>query len=508
MKKFALIHPVWVALVVLAGFMGAVPTGVSGNHVVPVQITRVSAITSSKFRVTAWNEKAFPQMSLAHYRHDLDSAHDGFVQSGVSTAYLMAEVSNADHHEETRLFRAGAAKSGLRVHGVKTDTAIALDQHRAHNVSTASAYYQKHAAGPVSPPRRYVLTKTTLDGRKVAFMALHFPQPKYRAQRATDINWLKAHVTRPLHRAGYTLVIGGDFNQEKVVHWGDRQAAISPRYLMQIVVVPANGVRASVGHTTWVHGTGFGQKHHTLWTDHGQPTTTVTLSRYLKPVAARVASFNMLGAVHTAGNGNHSGYASGAQRAKWAAAFIRSHRLNLVGTQEDEAVQMRALARSLPGYRHVGHPDNSIWIKRSDFAVIRTGHLTIPYFRGPAAQPWALVRNKHTGAVFYFYDAHNPANVGASLAVRKKGWRIEAAAFKRWEAKHPVVAVGDKNDARDYKRYGLSLTDLHAAGPGKIIDWITGSPGVQFTNWVDHTSGVQHRITDHTVPTATVRIRP
>src|SRR4051794_20535618 len=67
------------------------------------------------------------------------------------------------------------------------------------------------------------------------------------------------------------------------------------------------------------------------------------------PASTRVATFNVLGASHTAPGGNSSNHIPGPTRMRWTVKKLTEHRISIVGMQEFEPVQEAAFTRLTAG---------------------------------------------------------------------------------------------------------------------------------------------------------------
>ena len=63
----------------------------------------------------------------------------------------------------------------------------------------------------------------------------------------------------------------------------------------------------------------------------GPASATPTPGRHLEPTEFQISSFNLLGAAHTAANGNMPAYASGEQRMVWATRILDRSGVDVVG---------------------------------------------------------------------------------------------------------------------------------------------------------------------------------
>ncbi|RHW25841.1 hypothetical protein D0Z08_17550 [Nocardioides immobilis] len=231
-----------------------------------------------------------------------------------------------------------------------------------------------------------------------------------------------------------------------------------------------------------------------------------------------VASFNVLGHSHTAPGGNKPGYAPSHQRIRGAIALLEAYDVDVVGLQEFQHPQRRALlARAGDRYAVYSPPDgpaNSIAWRRDRWALVSADVLTVPYFNGkPTQMPIVRLRNLVTGQDASFLNVHNPASTRwhpGNERFRDQAARRELATanaiIEHYEL--PVFLMGDFNEREEafctltaQGTLAASAGGSHAGGcnpprnPG--IDWIFGSTR---TTWVGHLAvrrGVHGSISDH-----------
>jgi len=256
-----------------------------------------------------------------------------------------------------------------------------------------------------------------------------------------------------------------------------------------------------------------------------------TTSTPLPPPALdfTLATFNVLGASHTASGGTKAGRPSGRVRARWAAQLIARHRADVVGFQELQGSQLAVLQRSTnlefyPGFS-LGRlsSENSIGWRRDLWEAVQRRTVEIPYFNGGLrAMPVVLLRSRQTGLEAWFTNFHNPAETGRfhhQQRFRTRATAIEARVADTLIAtKLPVFITGDMNERAAYFCRLTSRTPMIAArggsntggrcqaGRSRAIDWILGSPGVRFSDYTEDRSHLVDITTDHPVVSARVRI--
>jgi hypothetical protein len=148
-----------------------------------------------------------------------------------------------------------------------------------------------------------------------------------------------------------------------------------------------------------------------------------------------VASFNVLGASHTAGPDRRKFFGTGTARVGGQIAMLEERKVTIAGLQEFQKPQVYAfLART--GGQWDAYPgmslgelmaDNSIAWRKDTWEAVERRIVEIPYFGGhPRGMPYVLLKNRHTGHRVWILNVHNPANIGATSpasATRRSGSR-------------------------------------------------------------------------------------
>ena len=245
------------------------------------------------------------------------------------------------------------------------------------------------------------------------------------------------------------------------------------------------------------------------------------------PVATfKVASFNILGNSHTSGKNPRKGFGGAGGRMAGAISMLRAHKIDVVGLQEIQPNQWRQFVGSAREYaiyppRIVPFDsDNSIAYRRDMFELVEGGSGAYPYFGGARRNmPEILLRHKKTGVSFVFTSYHNPANVGGNnTSHRNRAAAMQAGkARARIAAKQPLIITGDMNDRASYFCAMVRGSAMHAANggsgsggcrpPGNMsIDWVMGSPLVEFSGYVEDRSSKGRRISDHSLIVAVAKV--
>lgn len=242
-----------------------------------------------------------------------------------------------------------------------------------------------------------------------------------------------------------------------------------------------------------------------------------------------LSTFNVLGNSHTLHGGR--GRASGVTRIHGAAALLTRHDVDVAGFQELQSVQARALLRVTHGayalYPGAGagqDSDNSIGWRTSQFELVRTRLVSIPYFNGHhRSMPAVLLRHRASGVLVWFANFHNPAET--SQFHHQQGWRTQATSIEAALANElrsggvPLFVTGDMNERASYfcrftgaassmvaARGGTSGSGGCQAGRPRAVDWIFGTRGVSFSGYDEDRTHLVDITTDHPVVSTRVHV--
>lgn len=244
-----------------------------------------------------------------------------------------------------------------------------------------------------------------------------------------------------------------------------------------------------------------------------------------------LSSFNVLGASHTSGANARPGFASGTVRAGWAAELLRRHQADVIGFQELQVPQLRRLASltDLDFYPGLSKgslgAENSIGWRRGEWVAVDRRTIDIPYFNGgPRAMPLVRLRSVARPSVeAWFTNFHNPAET--SQFRNQQRFRTQATLIEAQLANLlvdtgiPVFITGDMNERASYfcaltsrapmvaARGGTNIAGRCEAGNPREVDWIFGSQGVQFLDYLEDDSELVDRASDHPIILARVRIQ-
>ena len=252
-------------------------------------------------------------------------------------------------------------------------------------------------------------------------------------------------------------------------------------------------------------------------------SATAPRARTLPRIEFTTASFNVLGANHTAGRG---GKGPGYTRGKMAAGLVRKHKIDVVGFQEMQRENFRGFRTILPRKKFAFYPglhgketidlENSVAWKKAKFKVVRARTIRIPYFHGATRRmPVVLLEHRKTGRRVYAANFHNPASTsrhGNNEKWRDKATRREIKLVKNLVKKHPypILFTGDFNEHEEYFCKLTGATQMFSASGGshangcrvpkpRIVDLVFGSraKGVRFAWYKSDESAQVRRTTDH-----------
>jgi len=251
-----------------------------------------------------------------------------------------------------------------------------------------------------------------------------------------------------------------------------------------------------------------------------------------EPTTFRVATFNVLGASHTAPGGNKRGWADGNTRMGWAVSVIQSSGADVVGLQEFEVSQYQTFLGQAGGTWDVypglseGKPAvrNSIAWRRDTWQLVEGATIPIPYFHGNRVpMPYVRLRNVASGQDVYFINIHNPASNprrGDNERHRDAATTLEIDLVSQLHtAGFPVVLTGDFNERAEVFCRVTGSGSMRAANGGSVggscappadhgIDWIFGSSVIEFSHYLSTRAGLVQRASDHPFVVADAVIPP
>jgi endonuclease/exonuclease/phosphatase family metal-dependent hydrolase len=243
--------------------------------------------------------------------------------------------------------------------------------------------------------------------------------------------------------------------------------------------------------------------------------------------AIYLASFNVLGASHTASGQRYSTYPSRLVRAM---SLLNSRALDVVGTQEFQEIQYDYFVDK--GYdktwgAYYWDPEgkrrdteNAIIWRKATMEFVEGSTFDIPYFGGNIRHvPAVLLRQKSSGRTAWFLNVHNPANVKGNAA----GWRAKAIQIEKNKmielrrTGRPVFLTGDFNDrqaafcpltADKLSISPNSIPSMGCAYPKQTsIDWIFAAGQTRFSFFSRDTYPQSAKISDHPIVIARAHLQ-
>jgi endonuclease/exonuclease/phosphatase family metal-dependent hydrolase len=233
------------------------------------------------------------------------------------------------------------------------------------------------------------------------------------------------------------------------------------------------------------------------------------------PFSFRIGSFNVLGSQHTAPGGGRQKYPPASTRTAGAAGLVGKHGVDILGTQELQADQLRDLQNrtglaAWPGFGWgEAETDNSVLYDPGVFEVVSGSQFTIPFMGRPRPQPIVRFRHEATGREFYVVNTHPSAGEGSYLAERRQGQATLVDVVNDLKSEGlPVLVTGDMNDREAFYCNVVPRAGLVASNGGSYsggcrpppsplpVDWVVGSDVSWSGYWRDTTS-TDRLISDH-----------
>jgi endonuclease/exonuclease/phosphatase family metal-dependent hydrolase len=233
------------------------------------------------------------------------------------------------------------------------------------------------------------------------------------------------------------------------------------------------------------------------------------------PFDFKIGSFNVLGSQHTAPGGDRQKFPPASVRTPAAANLVAKHGVDVLGTQELQADQLRGLqARTgMSAYPGFGwgeaETDNSILWDPGMFELVSGSRFTINFMGRPRPQPIVRLRHLATGRELYVVNTHPSAGEGQYAAERRNGQSVLVGIVNDLRASGlPVLVTGDMNDREAFYCNVVPAAGLTAPNGGSYsggcqpppqplpVDWVVGSQVSWSAYWRD-TTPVDQRISDH-----------
>jgi hypothetical protein len=233
------------------------------------------------------------------------------------------------------------------------------------------------------------------------------------------------------------------------------------------------------------------------------------------PISFRVGSFNVLGSQHTEPGGVRASWPPASVRTAGAAELVGKHGVDVLGTQELQADQLRGLQgrtgmAAYPGFAWgEAETDNSILWDPGVFELVEGSQFTITFMGRP--RPQAIVRLRHlaTGRELYVVNTHPSAGDGRYATERRNGQIALVNVVNDLQATGlPVLVTGDMNDREAFYCNVVPAAGLIASNGGSYgngcqpppepipVDWVVGSGATWSGYWRD-TTPIPRKISNH-----------
>jgi endonuclease/exonuclease/phosphatase family metal-dependent hydrolase len=328
-----------------------------------------------------------------------------------------------------------------------------------------------------------------------------------------------AHIQTGTKRGTYVRVVSNAGGLTTSYGYLSRVAITDGQIMQSGQAIGWTGTRPGRGCELYFGVNVAGQNRNpTTWLNHfvGQMSPT---PRLFGTPGFLIASFNVLGASHTA---RSKKYATGNARIVRATSMLNARHIDVVGTQEFQETQFDywvkrgnlntwgAFYWDPAGKKR--DTENAILYRKSTIELISGETIDVPYFNGNIRHmPVAYFRERATGRTFYVMNTHNPANTkGNAAGYRARAINIEKAKMIDLRASgRPVLFTGDFNDRQ--KAFCPLTQNKLSISPNSIpsntcaypkpssIDWIFAAGQVRFTSFGRDTYPQAARISDHPI---------
>ena len=226
-----------------------------------------------------------------------------------------------------------------------------------------------------------------------------------------------------------------------------------------------------------------------------------------------VASFNVLGSGHTGPRGNQSEKADGVTRMRGAVATMKKHNVDIAGLQELAGDQKAAFQRLRPNFGVIEADDKAVVWNKDKFKLMEHRFVDIPHLTGDTTKiPVVKLKDKATGKEMWVVNIHNPADTKRyhhNGDKRAKAIKIEQNLIQKLKATGlPVIVTGDFNDGKSVEK-SMNQVGMHLAAPNGArhgVDYIIGSNGVNFSNYIYDLSTRTRGLSDHPMTVSTAQI--
>lgn len=239
----------------------------------------------------------------------------------------------------------------------------------------------------------------------------------------------------------------------------------------------------------------------------------------------RIGTFNVLGSQHTAPGGDRRAYPPASVRNGGAIGLIRSHGVDILGTQELQGDQLDALTggtgmAAYPGYAFGSvETDNSILYDPDKFEFVSGTSFSITFMNSVRPQTVLRLRDRATGREFYVLNMHASAG-GGKYAVSRRAGHLTAVSYINGLKSEglPIFLTGDMNDRVEFFCRVMPPTGMVAAIGGSTsggcrpagalaVDWVTATSDVDFSGYSEDRSPLG-RISDHHFVSADATVGP
>ena len=239
-----------------------------------------------------------------------------------------------------------------------------------------------------------------------------------------------------------------------------------------------------------------------------------------------LATFNVLGSNHTTPRSDAGEFSPARVRSEWSIDYLRSIHAGIVGMQElqrDQLGWFRTGAGSTyavwPGDSEDGRGlQTSIAWKRSVWKRVASDLVPIPFITQTRHMPLVQLEHRTTGRRIWVMNVHNAPQsyqYQRNVAVAREIKRLRRVVGKS----QPVFLVGDFNERQRAfcevtGKLGLVAPrggshqggDCRPPSGAVRVDWIFGTPDVEFSRYREDRSPLVKLMTDHAVLRAKVHV--
>ncbi|MDN5894697.1 MAG: peptidoglycan DD-metalloendopeptidase family protein, partial [Nocardioides sp.] len=230
-----------------------------------------------------------------------------------------------------------------------------------------------------------------------------------------------------------------------------------------------------------------------------------------------VASFNALGAHHSAPGGKNAGLAPGAQRMRDALGKLNAQNVTVVGLQEMENIQAETITGTGEWEVHRATPNNrfrdgntmfnAIAWRKDAWTKVSTDELKVRYQSRWLHLPIVTLQNT-SGETVTVMNVHNPSNEkgGNKSQWRKRARQAELRKIKKLQSQGAsVLLTGDMNEKRPSFCGLVPASGGAGCNPDRWggVDFIFADKDLNLANWnVDQSTNGNE--SDHPLVTATI----